>query len=264
MQFPRIRRSRPGPLKVLLLSLVVVGISSWPAFAHTDLQVEMTCPYDGAKFTAQLQGSGTSFGTLLDYRPIGAIVTPWPLAVCPTNGFVFYKTKFEDGELETLRPFVLSNEYQSLKDETPYFRASWLMEHAGLPHIEVTRELLQATWETYKPRDRYIRYAKAVLNRLPNDIEAASGAEKTTLRILRGELLRRIGNFDEAAESFRGLIDELDPGGVEANIVKYEIELSGHGDYKVHPSCEAVGGSRQDGKQCHNLSEAIKKAQENP
>jgi hypothetical protein len=225
--------------------------------------VEVTCPYDGAKFTARLQGSGTSFGTLLDHRPIGAIVAPWPLAVCPTNGFVFYKDKFEDAELETLRPFVLSNEYQSLNDETPYFRAAWLMEQAGFPHTKVTWELLQATWETYAPRDRYVRYAKAVLNRLPDDIEAASGAEKTNLRILRGELLRRVEDFGEAAELFRGLKDELDPASVEAKIVKYEIELSGHSDYKAHLSCEAIGESEQNDKRCQNLSDAIKKTQQN-
>jgi len=262
MQFPAIAQSHAGPLKILLTSLVVAGVSSWPAIAHTDMQVELTCPYDGTKFTAQLQGSGTSFATLLDFRPIGAIVTPWLLAICPTNGFVFYKNKFEVGELETLKPFVLSNEYQSMKDETPYFRAAWLMERAGFPHTKVTWEPHQATWETYEPRERYIRYAKAVLSRLPEDIEAAKGAEKTNLRILRGELLRRIEKFGEAAEELRSLKDELDPASVEAKIVNYEIELSGHGDYKAHLSCEAMGGSEQIDKQCQNLGDAIKQVQE--
>ncbi len=33
---------------------------SFPAIAYTGLTVEKTCPYDGTKFSANLEGTGTS------------------------------------------------------------------------------------------------------------------------------------------------------------------------------------------------------------
>ena len=78
--------------------------------------------------------SGTAFGTALDLMQVGPIQSPWPLAVCPTNGFVFFKDKFDTKELERLRPIILSPEYQALKGEAAYYRAAWIAAHTGADH----------------------------------------------------------------------------------------------------------------------------------
>jgi hypothetical protein len=97
------------------------------AQAMTRQTIEMTCPYDGTKFSFNEQASGSTFDKGLDFMPMGAIEIPWPLAVCPTNGFVFIKRQYEPDELERLRPIVFSAEFQALKDETPYIarRGFW-------------------------------------------------------------------------------------------------------------------------------------------
>lgn len=97
------------------------------AIGRTSFESEKTCPYDGTKFRFIGQGSGTSFGQQLDLKPVGAIESPWPIAVCPTNGFVFFKDEFNSAELERLKPLILSAEYQATKEETPYYRAYWIV-----------------------------------------------------------------------------------------------------------------------------------------
>jgi hypothetical protein len=214
--------------------------------ASTSQQVEMMCPYDGTKFTAMLQASGTAFGVYLDSKRYGAIVDPWPLAVCPTNGFVFFKEEFADAELEKLGPIVLSPAYQSLKDETPYYRAAWLMERSGASHIDVTFTLLQATWEADQTPDRYARYAKELIARLPQDIGAANDREKPRLQIIRSELLRRIGRFDEAQQSLAPLLRDADPVSDEGVVAAYEDRLTKAKDDAPHRVGEAFNLAAAD------------------
>jgi hypothetical protein len=247
---------------IALAALVLVGPGSRPALA-TDMPVGMTCPYDGTQFTARMQASGTTVGTLLDFRPVGEVVAPWPLAVCPTNGFVFFKEKLTEAELAKLRPFVLSAEYQAMREETPYYRAAWLMERAGARHADVTWTLLQATWEAYRLPDRYPRYVEAVLARLPDDIAAASDMEKTKLRMIQGELLRRLGRFDAAAAAFRALSADLGTNTAAGRIAAFEVGLCERKDGTAHLTCEAMGANA-DGGDCQALTEALRQRQAQP
>jgi hypothetical protein len=107
----------------LAFSLLTVGE---PPRAMTFRNEIMVCPYDGTTFQFTGQSSGTVFDKTLDWMPYGPIQSPWPLAVCPTNGFVFAKRHYTDEELEKLRPLILSPEYQAMRQESPHFRLAWL------------------------------------------------------------------------------------------------------------------------------------------
>ena len=253
----------------LAASLIAARLlaSASAAGAMTLQTVEMTCPYDGTRFEFRVQGSGTSTGQSLDFMLMGAIRSPWPIAVCPTNGFVFAKEKYEPDELERLRPIVLSPDYQALKDETPYYRAAWIMERSGEPRTEVSLYLLQATWEAgwealaerYNAKlreappgarapdpdirallaegtssERYRRYATELLARLPSDIAAAS-PRSGQFKLVQGELLRRLGRFDEADAYFKALEGGYDTGSGEANYVAFQRELIARRDLGIHP-----------------------------
>ena len=195
--------------------------------AMTQFTTEMTCPYDGVKFTTTFQGSGTSFDVTLDLQQVGAIMTPWPLATCPTNGFVFYKDKFSDAELETLRPFVLSDEYQALRDQPTYYRAAWLLDHAGASHWQVTWALVQANWQNHA-------FAAKILERLPQDIAEAKSDQQITLKLLDGDLLRQFGRLAEAKQVFDRLLTEIDPLGNYGLVARYEIALVNANDTSGH------------------------------
>ena len=247
--------------------------------------IEMTCPYDGTKFKFEAQGSGTAFDKALDWMPMGAIQSPWPLAVCPTNGFVFLRNEYDPGELDRLRPLVLSAEYQALKDETAYYRAAWLMERTGASREEVTMLLLQATWEAgqseFKARyaarlaaqqgtrpqasgnlgqqenlfyavlaegttsDRYKRYAGELLGRLTTDVASRGEATRTEYNLLIGELLRRLERFGEAESHFAAVSAALQADGNTARLVEFERQLVAKRDIGIHMMSKALPRTRQ-------------------
>jgi len=249
-----------------------------PAQAMTRLAVVMTCPYDGVKFTFNAQGSGTSFDRLLDGMALGPIESPWPLAVCPTNGFVFLKQDYEADELERLRPLIFSAEYQNIKSETPYYRAAWIAERSGRSHADVSRLLVQATWQAGfaelaersrndPPRlseqdakkrfdqlmaegttgDRYQRYATELLARLQVDVADASRSFEVRVadRLLVGELLRRLGKFEDADSHFISLTNDLKPDSKETTLVAFQRKLVAGRDAGLHTVSEVFGGQRR-------------------
>jgi hypothetical protein len=134
---------RTSSIVAIVVLITFHGVQQAPAMMVDE--VEMTCPYDGNRFTATLQISGTAFDRGLDFRLLGAIQSPSPLAVCPTNGFVFFKEQYSEEELERLRPLILSDEYRALKSETPYYRAAWMLERTGASPVQVSFTLLHAT-----------------------------------------------------------------------------------------------------------------------
>lgn len=215
-------------------------------FSHTSGQVQMTCPYDGTTFLFEAQASGSSFGTTLDFMPVGAIQSPWPLAVCPTNGFVFFKDKFDDQELERLRPLILSPDYQALKEETPYYRAAWIGEHTGASHAQVSLTLLQATWEAIRDPQRYRRYAMELAARLPEDVEASKPDQKNMFQLLQGEIMRRLGRLDDAKQYFETWSKQLKPASNDAVIAAFEIRLIDKRDVQPHLMAEAVQTIEED------------------
>ena len=209
------------------------------ALALTFDEVEMVCPYDGTKFTFTAEASGTSFGRTLDLRPLGPIMSPWPMAVCPTNGFVFFKDKFDDEELKQLKPLILSPAYQALAKETAYYRAAWIRERTGASHEDVSFLLLQATWQADRG-GQYERYAKQLIERLPDDIRAAKCDKKPVLQQVLGELMRRVGNFDAAKAHFLEWKSELAPGGEPSRIAAFELGLIEAKDSGPHATSEAL------------------------
>jgi hypothetical protein len=216
-----------------MLTVAFVAAGSPNVLGMTLREVEMVCPYNGTKFTAALQSSGTIFTNTLDLMPVGAIMSPSPLAECPTNGFVFFKREFTPEELERLKPLVLSPEYQALAGETSYYRAAWLQGRSGASHLEVTWTLLGAKWQR-------AAYAPEVLARLPQDIAEAEGELKATLRIVEGDLLRQLGRFDESRQRFSSLLDEFDADTVIGTVARYELVLIDKGDGSSQHTIESA------------------------
>ncbi len=214
------------------------------ATASTPVAVEMTCPYDGTKFRTTVLASWSTWGSDLDHRPTGGL---WPLAECPTNGFVFLQDKYTEEELERLRPLVLSDEYQALKTEVTYYRAYWLRQRTGASRELTSLTLLQATWQVAHNQEKYARYVGELLDRLPSDIRAETEQNKVLrLRMLYGELLRRTGRFDEAKDYFQDLLSDLKPDSNESIITKLQITLSDKRDAKPRSVRSALGKDKED------------------
>ncbi len=189
--------------------LILCALCAPAANALTFNEVELVCPVDGEKFTATLAGSGTTFGRYLDLKPYGPTAAPWPLAKCPTSGFVMYKQKFSDDEISQFRKYVASGEYKALKDaNTNYYLAAKLRASQGEKPPQIAYTLLQATWEA-KSFPQYQQYATEAL-----DAYKAAVADTTTdpkqwvhNQFVAGELERRLGRLDDSKARFKSLAD---------------------------------------------------------
>jgi hypothetical protein len=186
-----------------------------------------------------MAASGTSFGQQLDLKPFGPMPAPWPLARCPSNGFVLYKEEFSADEIERLKPYVLSPEYQALrKDNSDYYLAAQLLQFMGADADEVAWSLLQATWEMEADATRYRRYAQEALAKFSVSLTKpqADRQKWATMQLIAGELERRLGRFEDARERFSelGAEDEFHTG-VLAEILAYQLQLVDASDTQPHP-----------------------------
>lgn len=223
-------RVRWGVFLALLGSLVL------PAKGMTLMSVEQVCPIGGETFEAVLAGSGTQFGLYLDRKPFGPTPAPWPLAKCPSNGFVLFKEEFADQELAVLQPYVESGEYQAAQSqETDYYLAALLLRRIGADPLQVAEALLQSTWETSDP-ERYARYAVEALSEYENVLATEMpGDESMWIEQLAGELERRLGRFEAAQERFERLLERPEVAGTRLQpVLEQELRLVAAGDSGQH------------------------------
>ena len=191
-------------MKTQLLTLLLL-VASASASAHTAQEMAFTCPIGGEKFTQTMDTSGTRIGMMTDTRPIGPIATPFSLAQCPSNKFVMFKKEFSPDELAKFKRVVNSAEYQQIAAQSPsYFAWGRMMELAGENQDaqQMMNIFLQASWqsESQESFSKTLEYADKVLAN-----KAISSKDAINTQFLRGEMLRKLGRFDEAKRVFTAL-----------------------------------------------------------
>lgn len=212
--------------KAFRLSLLA-ALLAWlpqPSSALTYSDETYTCPLDGETFIYQAVNSYSRFGMQLDLRPIGALVAPIPMPICPGSGFVVYRDDFNGEEISIFRQLVQAPEYRALREaETDYFvaahQAGKLAEDAWL----IATLTLRATWEVQEKPEKYNRYAALALTRME---EAGKGFSPTgetneqwwTVKLLVVNFHRRLGEFDAAGRLLAELpySDEPEDSGYRA------------------------------------------------
>ena len=211
--------------RFLALPFLAAALAA-PAHAMTVFDAELTCPIGGGKFTTQMVGSGTAFGQYLDRRKFGPTASPWPLAKCPSNGFVIFKDDFTPAEIAQLTAIVASIDYRKLQArETNHYLAAHLKRRIGAAPYPVFLSLLAATWEA-SGDDRYDRYATEALATLEQvlakpdpDFEDPLGHAQ-----LAAELERRLGRFDAAHRRLSALLPAVRGTWLEP-LVRQELRL---------------------------------------
>ena len=191
-------------MKTQLLTLLLLAASA-SASAHTAQEIAFTCPIGGEKFTQTMDTSGTRIGMMTDTRPVGPIATPFSLAQCPSNKFVMFKKEFSPDELAKFERVVNSAEYQQIAAQSPsYFAWGRMMELAGENQDaqQMMNIFLQASWqsESQESFSKTLEYADKVLAN-----KAISSKDAINTQFLRGEMLRKLGRFDEAKRVFTAL-----------------------------------------------------------
>jgi hypothetical protein len=157
----------------------------------------MTCPIGGGAFDFTTATAYSVSGTRADGKPYGSWTFPMALPECPDNGLVLYK-EYTDEEVAKLEPLVASEAYQALRQETPYYRASWLMREMGLPPQDYLWALLQASWEADDKPELRARYLAELAERSAAVPAAPDDLNWVGMEARAANALRELGRFDEA------------------------------------------------------------------
>lgn len=198
-----------GSLAICLTLLFVA-----PASALTFSEEQFICPLDGSISTRIVVMSYTVMDQRLDLRPVGALMSPPPVPVCNSNGFVLYQEEFSEAELAQLRAIVDSDEFRAMREaNSDWFIAAWLAEQMGRPTAETHWMYLYASWEVEDSDPALNRnYLSLALDRfvLAERVAQPDSDDWWTARLLQIELKRRLEQFSEA----EALLDETEAGAV--------------------------------------------------
>ncbi len=182
-------------------------------------------------------------GQQLDLRPtpFWGIVSPPRVAVCPKCGFVEFREdgKYAKDELKALGEFVLTDAYKQLvKTETSYFRLAKIFEHLKKPQAQIAYTYLQATWqvehEDGKRPQTYLQACLDAYDKVTSENTKDAG-QCQIARFLKGEMLRRLGKFDDAQKHFEALQKlETFKEAPYPKLIPLELDLIAKKDDKPH------------------------------
>lgn len=177
-----------------------LGLWAEGAQALTFFDTEVTCPIDGKTFKTKAVGSYTQFGMRLDLKPVGALVAPIPLPVCPENGFVVYQEKFSDDELVKLEAIVLTDAYRQLsRQHTSRYMVAYMQERMGADDYKLAHLYLQASWEAEgHERPLLDQYRALSLEKFDALLKRDNSRSSNwwTAAVMSAELERLLGRFD--------------------------------------------------------------------
>lgn len=198
-------------------------LASTNANAGFPVEVEKTCPVGGEEFTFITTGSYSTFGARPDGKPYGSWTFPLEMPVCPENALVMYRD-FEEDELTELTQLVLSDSYQGLRDETSYYRASWLSERLdGEESRSYVWLLMRATWQVDHDPELKARYQLEFAEKATRFDVDPEDTDSLFLRFRVANAYRELGNFEAALTALDNLpIAALDVDVPESDDVEYE------------------------------------------
>jgi|GEM_PF-5708192 len=187
----------------------LICLCTWLASTNAQASVVMpqtfTCPLTGTEFEAEIDVSGTSTCSRLDFKELGPISSPALLPVCPDDGLVLYREHFSEAELGVLREWVATRDYQDrIRHESPYYRLAEIMKLFGETRFNIAEAYLQASWEVEGDKARHHRYLRQALTTLrEHDTE---NPDHHLSQYLQANILRVLGEFDAARQITRRLL----------------------------------------------------------
>jgi len=190
-----------------VIALTVIAPPSVLALTFAD--IEVTCPIDGKTFTAKIVASFTKTGVRLDLKPIGFLVAPHPLPVCPGNGFVMDKLEYADEEVAKLKAIVADETFKAAREKhTDYYMVAFVQERLGADKFDIAWSYLQASWEAEKEwPDHLQEYMALAIAGFDSYLKGAKKHSKDwwTAQIIAANLERRLGRFAAARQRIASL-----------------------------------------------------------
>jgi uncharacterized protein (DUF2225 family) len=219
----------------ILISFAVVQ----PASTHTEPESDITCPLCHTSFKAIIEYSSSRHGMRLDLKPIGPIPAPWAIPKCPKCGFIVYKQEWEEGEQLKVKQFVDSQEYkQLLADNSTYFILAKIYENVGMDTLEIAHTYLKASWQVEHDMVKCAKYLEESLKKFEAFLAANKGKNNEWIKseLVAGEIERRLGKFDAAANRFNRIakLPEFMEIRNIVEIIRYQLVLIAAKDTAPH------------------------------
>ena len=197
-----------------LLTVFLISVST-SSSALLYKEEAFKCPIGGEEFITNIPRSSHHVGTRTDDKPFGMLEAPWPHPVCSENGFVMYKDKFTNKEIENIKPYIFSSEYQGYRfSETRHFLLAKIFEYQQRPISEIADTYLKASWEA-EGGPNYNRYLKLALGAFELSLKQAFELSlkqdyiyiksKWQWQYMIVELNRLLGNFKVATVELENL-----------------------------------------------------------
>lgn len=194
---------RAAWLAALFVSVATMALRVEAAPEVRKLRVE--CPLCADVFSYRFALDEMRTGLRLDFKQFGSVNAPAPLPECPRCGFVFpdgARGELDDDEIEKLRGLVKTDRYAIARQETSYFRLAQVLESLGRPPQDIAFAYVAASWQVDEEPVRcqiYLARALAWYDNYLGRSEPVTPA-RTRAMLLRVEILRRLGRFEEAKE----------------------------------------------------------------
>ncbi|MFA6433201.1 MAG: hypothetical protein WCW52_00755 [Elusimicrobiales bacterium] len=226
-------------MKNIVAACVILISAAGPVCAGKTLEREISCQVCGRVFYARLDvpGSDAESDMRLDLKPTGNVPAPRRLPDCPGCGFVTYMLDMPKAELEKCRAITASAVYKKCLKRSPFFRVGVLYSELKKPAYEVAESFLKASWQEEADPVGLKEDLELSLKYFTACAEAAGTAveERENSQLLMGELLRRLGRFEESAAHLKKLQGIK---GFQNNffgeIVAYQLKLCSKRDSSVH------------------------------
>jgi len=182
------------------------------------------CPIDGEIFEDGIIISTNQMGQHTDFKPVVGGVFPFPFYVhaCPKCGFSGYDEDFNEEYSDDFKEWVKSElaaqlESGALYGGLKYLLAAQCAEKTGREEKEIGDRYLRGAWcaQDEESEELEARCRKESASHFIKAIEAGEYEknDRAAVTYLVGELYRRLGMPDEAAEWFGRVQGEVtDPG----------------------------------------------------
>ena len=227
-----------------ILVFCLLGLSFLCASFSVDAQSSIKCPVCGKdnKLNMTLSGKGTD--TRLDMKPMGFDENPpWQIPVCPECGFVVYTDSLTDSELAIVKNFIKSSDYVKYREREPNCLLAQLFIKLKKEKLDIAFAFLKASWQTEDKPLFYKEDLTACIKYLDEYLKQAGDVSPAALQylVLKGELLRLSGSFDEAQKTFHQayiLLSNLNNKNGFDRVLDFEFELLQKKDSAPHAFSE--------------------------